>query len=501
MEGSKIKKNVILGFSSEILSVILGILVPRLVLTSYGSEINGLLTSVTQIYSYISLLEAGIGTATVQALYKTLGQEDRTRTNAVLAATNKYYHRTGLLYLLAITLFSIIYPFIIQSNISIVTIVLVIILNGIGSVISFFFQGKYLLLLQADGKNYIMSAMAMVINVFKNVAKIVLMAMGVDVVVVQAISMIVSLVQMLFVSWYINRYYAWIDLTVEPDVDAISQSKNVLVHQLSGLVFNNTDTLILTIACGLKTVSVYSMYTLLFGMVSMTLNTISNSVLYYISQTFHVDRDRYKKLLDVFEVYYMAVVFALYSIANFFILPFIKLYTSGVTDVNYLDEKLPLMFIATYLLSCGRKSSNITITTAGHFRLTQGRSVAEAAINLVVSIIAVQSWEIYGVLLGTIIALLYRTNDMIWYANKKILHRNPWTVYRRWGVDIALFIGIIFLNRYITVQLNSYISIFAFCIPYAVIVLTLYMCVVSIFDLKTARYALQIIRNDISAHF
>lgn len=497
MEGNKIKKNVILGFSSEILAIVLGILVPRLILTSYGSEINGLLSSVTQIYSYISLLEAGIGTATVQALYRTLGQEDRAGTNAVLAATNKYYHRTGLLYLLAITLFSIIYPFLIQTDIPHATIVLVIILNGAGSVINFFFHGKYMLLLQADGKNYIISAMAMGINVFKNVAKIVLMAMGVDVVVVQAIAMVVSLAQMLFMSWYINRYYTWIDLTVEPDVDAISQSKNVLVHQLSGLVFNNTDTLILTLVCGLKTVSVYSMYTLLFSMVSMALNTISNSVLYYISQMFHVDKGRYNKLLDAFEVYYMAVVFALYSIANFFILPFMKLYTSGIADVNYLDEKLPLMFIATYLLSCGRKSSNITINTAGHFKLTQGRSIAETVINLVVSIIAVQSWGIYGVLLGTIVALLYRTNDMIWYANKRILHRNPWRVYRRWGIDIALFVGILFVNRCIVVQLNSYISIFAFFIPYTVTVITVYMCVASLFDLESARYVLQIIRNKV----
>ena len=75
MESTKIKRNLIFGFSSEILAILLGIVVPKLTLTSYGSEINGLLSSVTQIYSYITLLEAGIGTATLQALYKTLGKK------------------------------------------------------------------------------------------------------------------------------------------------------------------------------------------------------------------------------------------------------------------------------------------------------------------------------------------------------------------------------------------------------------------------------------------
>lgn len=49
----------------------------------------------------------------------------------------------------------------------------------------------------------------------------------------------------------------------------------------------------------------------------------------------------------------------------------------------------------------------------------------EAAINVIVSIAAVQFIGIYGVLLGTIAALLYRTNDFIIYANTKILMRSP----------------------------------------------------------------------------
>lgn len=71
----KIKYNLFWGIASELLTIVLGIIVPRLILTSYGSEVNGLLGSVTQIYSYIALLEAGIGTATVQALYKTVGKQ------------------------------------------------------------------------------------------------------------------------------------------------------------------------------------------------------------------------------------------------------------------------------------------------------------------------------------------------------------------------------------------------------------------------------------------
>lgn len=336
----------------------------------------------------------------------------------------------------------------------------------------------------------------MIISILKNIAKILLMAKGYDIVFVQASAMLVGLIQMAYITWYIKTKYKWIDLRVKPDYGAISQSKNVLVHQLSGLIFNNTDTIILTIVCGLKTVSIYSMYTLLFGMISIALNTVSSSVMFMLGQSYHANKERFIKLLDVFEVYYMALVFALYSVANFFILPFMKLYTSGVADIDYIDSKLPLLFIATYLLSCGRKSSNTIINIAGHFRLTQNRAIFEAAINLVVSLVAVHFLGIYGVLLGTIAALLYRTNDMIWYASKKILQRNPWIVYRRWLIDLGVFVMILEINKMLHLLLDSYLKIFTLCVPYTIVVLVLFGMISSLFERDAAKTLLNLIKHE-----
>ncbi|MGM9553385.1 MAG: sugar isomerase [Faecousia sp.] len=491
----KIAYNLFLGIASEVLTIILGIVVPRLILTSYGSEINGLLSSVTQIYSYIALLEAGVGTATVQALYKTIAKKNKEETNAVLAATNRYYHRTGLLYLIAILVLSIVFPLVINTDIPIITVVLIIVLNGLGSVINYFFQAKYFLLLQAEGKNYIKTSLTMFTNVFKNIAKIVLMALGFDVVFVQMIAMAVSLIQMLYITWYIKKYYGWIDLSVKPDYEAISQSKNVLVHQISGLIFNNTDMIVLSVFCGLKTASVYSMYTMLFGMISTALSTVSSSFLFSLGQMFHVDRERFLKLYDGYELFYMTLVFALYSVANFFILPFIARYTVGVNDVNYVDPYLPLLFISTFLLSCGRSAPNQVINFAGHFKLTQKRSIAESAINLSVSLIAVNFFGIYGVLFGTIAALLYRSNDIIIYASKKILHRSPFITYKRWGVNLAIFVLVLFVNRFLSFNLDSYSSIVLCCIPYAICIFFLFFGVAALSEPKTARFVLALLRS------
>ena len=101
------KFNLLFGILSQVVSIILGVVLPRLFLTNYGSEINGLLSSVTQIYAYIALVEAGIGTASLQALYRTVGAKDQGGTNSILAAVNHYYKRTGLIYLFCLSLIHI----------------------------------------------------------------------------------------------------------------------------------------------------------------------------------------------------------------------------------------------------------------------------------------------------------------------------------------------------------------------------------------------------------
>ena len=69
--------NITIGIGSQILAIALGIVIPRLFLKSFGSEMNGFLNSITQIFAYFSLLEAGVGAATLQALYGPLASKER----------------------------------------------------------------------------------------------------------------------------------------------------------------------------------------------------------------------------------------------------------------------------------------------------------------------------------------------------------------------------------------------------------------------------------------
>ena len=459
MKAKRSAYNVLFGIANQLIMIALGILLPRLVLVNLGSESNGLLTSVNQIFTYFALLEAGVGAATLQALYGPVGTEDRSEINRILAATDRYYKRTGVIYLLAFLALAIIYPLVVQSTLNKPVIFAVIVLTGFSGVLSYFFQGKYNILLLAEGKNYISSNLGSIVQIFVSVSKIALLLGGFNVVALQAMYCFFNVVKMLYIEWYIRRHYPWINLKAEPDFKAISQKNYVLIHQISSLIFNNTDTLILTLTLGLKSVSVYAMYTLLFGMVSTLIGTLTGSVQFILGQTFNNDREQYLKLHEAYEVGNMTLVFSLYCLANIFILPFMRLYTAGVTDINYIDPLLPFLFVAVYLLNSGRESSNLVIKFAGHYRQTVSRTIIESTINLAVSIICVWRFGIYGVLFGTIAALLFRANDMILYANRKILHRSPKKTYFRWLRNLLLFALCTLVGFRLPVDCSTYLSI------------------------------------------
>lgn len=453
-------KNLCFLAMSQIVTIAVAIYLPRLYMVEYGSEVNGLLNSLSQFLVYMGLFEAGIGATTLQALYGPVGNENWEATSSILAATNYYYKRTSKMYLAALIILSVGYPLVVESSLNYLFVVGVVFFSGIGNVFLFRYQGTFKLLLQADGKNYIISNISTILNVCTNLAKIILISKGMNVVLVLAVTFLIQLVQILAIVTYTKRNYKSIILSIEPNFTALDQKNYTMIHQLCELVFQHTDIVILTVVCGLKTVSVYSLYKMIISHLEGILSILSNSVNFVLGQTFQNDLEKYKKRIDLFESLYSAIAFALFAVAYFLLIPFVKLYTSGVTDVNYIDVCLPTLFISIALLTSMRVPMLYTINYAGHFKKTTPQSILESAINLFVSIIAVFRLGIYGVLLGTIAALLYRTNNIIIYSNRKILKRTLWRTYSVYIINFMIFAVLQIVFKKVFSEIDNYLDFF-----------------------------------------
>lgn len=425
VEGKLALKNLGSAILGQAVAILAGLLVPRLYLLAYGSEVNGLLSSVQQCLSCLALLEAGVGMAAVQSLYGPAGSGDREGVNGILSAAASCYRWAGGLYLGALVLLSAAYPLLLESGVERKQAALAVLLGGVGHGSSLFLLGKYRLLLQAEGKNHVITLAGTVLTAVTAMGKLILIRLGAGLTMVLVLPVLLQAGQVLWFCLYFRRRYPWVTWRAAPNREAVARKNHALLHQIAGMVFQNTDVLLLTVVRGLREVSVYSVYKLAFSQLENLMAMCSNSVGFALGQAWQRDRKEFARKLDGFEDSHRVLSFTLLSVAGNLILPFVRLYTRGVADAEYGDDRAALLFTLTAVLAAARQPGLLAIQYAGHFRETLPQTLAETAINLAVSLVCVKKWGICGVLLGTAAALGYRTWEVWCYENTVLLGRSP----------------------------------------------------------------------------
>ena len=58
MRSKKAIKNILVSLFQQIITIICGLVLPKAILGAYGSSVNGLISSITQFLTYITLLES-----------------------------------------------------------------------------------------------------------------------------------------------------------------------------------------------------------------------------------------------------------------------------------------------------------------------------------------------------------------------------------------------------------------------------------------------------------
>jgi O-antigen/teichoic acid export membrane protein len=472
----KYAKNIVFSIFSKVIIFILGIIIPRMIILNYGSESNGLLSSVGDIYKYIELIEAGIGTAALQALYKPLSGNRKEDVSSVLVATRQFFRRLIKWYALAVVAFSIVYPLVINHDFSNITVFGVIFIQGISHILTYYFVSTLTQLLSADGKEYVSQLVSLIIFVLNSAIKIFLLSLHVNLVVLQCGYLIVNIIQIAIVYGYVRKHYPWINWKAEPNNQALAKKNRYALNGVSWVVFSATDTILITIACGLKEASIYSVYNLVFSNLNTLILVFYTGTYFIIGQKFHEDRENFIGVYDGIESGLTCLSFGLFSVAYVLILPFVTLYTVGA-DIQYADKYLPLLFTVVQLLSMSRMLSNHIINTANQPQLINRDSLIDVSINLGLSVILVFWIGIYGVLIGTIAALLYRIVRLVYVANRKILNRSPWKIYRNYLINFALFACVVIFNCFIQPSITSYVGFVVYGAMYTGVILSIFALV------------------------
>ena len=94
----------------QAVTMISGLIVPKLILSTFGSEVNGLVSSLNQFLSYITLLEGGITGIVMTNLYKPIVEKKYDKIEVILSTAKKFYRKIGIIYIVYAIILAILYP-------------------------------------------------------------------------------------------------------------------------------------------------------------------------------------------------------------------------------------------------------------------------------------------------------------------------------------------------------------------------------------------------------
>lgn len=482
--------NILTDFGGKMVILIMGIILPKLYVENFGSDTNGLISSINNILIYVNLLEAGIGGAATQSLYDAIARKDQNGINGIMSAANRFYRTTGLYFALIVCLLCVIYPYCVTSELSFRVISSLVFFSAIPSAIKYFFQGKYTILLEADNRAYILNTLSLISTLITNFARVILILLGKDIFVVQLSYVVISVIQMLGIYIIIKRKYKALNLSAKPDKIAISKSKYVMVHTLSATIFSNIDVLVLTFFCDLKTVSVYSVYHSIFLQVAQMIKGVANGTKASFGQMYSIDKETFKKTYNNFKIGYRFMAGSVLTATAISTMPFIRIYTRNFMDAQYVDMVYPLLFFLANYLDVIRWPEVVTVNSAGFFRETTKQAMLETMINLILSLLLVHEYGIYGVLTATIISLVYRTTDFFCFVSRNLAGGMWIKDLSYMAVSAVVSVCMIYTFQLIIPEFYNWLYFFGYAILSVIISSSAYLIVVTGFYRKSVVTAL-----------
>lgn len=471
-------RNMCASLICKVVVLLSGLIVQRYMLIAFGSTYNGLTSLIGQVMTYLVLLEAGLGAASVQALYKPLNDADWNGVSGIMNATSRSYFKVGLMFGGLLLGGSFLIPLAVGGEVDYFLAGVLTLVTGAGNIVTYMLGAKNTALLTADRKMYVVYGIEGISTLLSAIFRVWALNLGWGIVYVQAIHFAVILLKNVVLLLYVKRKYAFLDRNISPNFNAISKRWNVLVHSIAGLIVNHTDILILTFAASLKLVSVYNVYNLIFvnlGVVIQT--TFSQAPQGEFGKLLLNDKKQFERVYASYETLFSIVLFVVVTVALILTRPFVAVYTRGISDVVYVDFWLPVLFAVILLMNHIRVPAIVVINAKGDFKETQKGAIIESVINIVVSLALFLFTDLgmYGLLLGTICSYLYRSIDVIWYVYKNIIARSIRKLFRLFAINFACMVvcWYLFCIKFV-VDVGSYLQWFAVAIGQGTTVLLIF---------------------------
>lgn len=484
-------KNILTSIIPYIFLTFLGFLRLKVMLGGLGEEIYALNQLFIQLFSYISLLEAGVGTLITQLYYKCFVKNDKKKICEIYSYSNKLLKKISLIMVICGLVISFALKIFTNNSLSLSYMQFVFILYLFKAILEYLMYAPRFVII-ADQKSYKINLTTNIFKVIEMLVEIILLSIYKNYIII-----LLSTIVVRYITYYISnkkvyKEYPWLHKVESNQKLEVKKMGAVMTHKISGTVHNNTDILLASMFLKPIQVVIYSSYNYIVKFISDVVYMVGSSITASMGNVLYKDNKEnqyqiFEKTNAIFIFFAMFFSVALYVSTNKFVVLWIG-------EDKLLPSITFLFMILTLFMSIAVRPFLIIRDSKALYKETKLIAIFEMLINLVLSLILVQKLGVLGLLIATVIASLFTT--MLCYPiyiYKNYYNKNYFKYFIKLFQNLAatVFLCLIF-NKFNLIMLsNNYFTWFLYSLIYCIII----FIVIFVFNIMTSKYFRQIVKE------
>lgn len=400
-------KRVLLNLITDVLPMLivslLGIFKFKLFVQFLGQEVQGMYQLFTQIMFYIAIVDGGLSSAVLHALYRPNTDGNKAEMDAILSGAKRIFSFLGIIvYSIAFAVSFFVPYFIKDCPFENRYVIITFLLFATSSVISYFFV-PYQCLLEVKEHRYIYNSVYQVGQITQSILEITMLLSGVDFFLILMMHSGVKLAVYSIVAVIAKRKFPEYNFkNEEKNYQFRHQVKHLMFHKINGLVGSNIDVLIVTRFLGLTATNVYSTYNYIINMMKQIIEKVYSSTLAILGNILSKDKEQAYYLFRELNSLMFFIATAVCVPLVLAIDPFIEIWYERMIKT---DKLIAYAFCGVLFLAIVKIAITVFVNAAGLFEQTKKCAMTDTVVNLTLSLILVRFFGVSGVIFATCISV------------------------------------------------------------------------------------------------
>ena len=413
-------RNIIFGTCLKLYQIVVPFLMRTIMIYFMGVQYLGLNSLFTSVLQVLNLAELGVGSAMVYSMYKPVAEHDNTTICALMGLYRKYYRIIGMVVLAAGCVIIPFVPHLIKSDVPEgINIYVLYVMNLLATVFTYWLYAYKNSILQAYQRNDIVSKVTIITDTIKYILQIFTIVFLKNYYMYVLVLILLQIASNIITAAVVTRMYPEYrckgSLPKEEVAQINSRIRDLFTSKIGAVIVNSADTVVISAFLGLTVLAIYQNYFFIISSVIAFIAVVFNSCTAGIGNSIIVETK--EKNYNDFKKF----TFLIAWIAGFctvcivcLMQPFMNIWMNG-------NEKLMLgmsevVCFCIYFFVYEIQQLLLTYKdAAGMWHEDKYRPLVTALTNLALNIIMVQFFGLYGVLLSTVISIIFIGMPWLFY--------------------------------------------------------------------------------------